>query len=389
HDYAGASSALLKAGLLDEGLSVRGFAAEQEQAALAQQKEQETQRYRQGMAFTQNLASLPLDQRADWAAQNWQHSGADMPFEQYLQTEGLDGFSDAGIAQDLAEFRAALGEGPPGPAEGKVVNDRLVDPTSGRVIGDFSDPTKLSVIEGQGGQYSFNPQTGEIQDLRIGNKPRSAGVTVNTGNAPSDRPIVGKPAQDTMFRYDPETNSYTGEIIPGTETARDRESLALKSATTRQLADQQFNTVAESIDKAIEMADGWSAGLMGQIGQNIGSTPARNLRAALETVMANIGFEKLQEMRESSPTGGALGNVTERELAFLQSVRGSLDQLQSPAQLRETLEKVKQSLTEIHNIRQFHSFTSATNSGNRAPTGDLREAPKNDFVYNPETGGFE
>ena len=46
-------------------------------------------------------------------------------------------------------------------------------------------------------------------------------------------------------------------------------------------------------------------------------------------------------MRENSPTGGALGQVTERELAFLQSVEGSLDQAQSEDQLRQILQRLR------------------------------------------------
>jgi hypothetical protein len=46
-------------------------------------------------------------------------------------------------------------------------------------------------------------------------------------------------------------------------------------------------------------------------------------------------------MRDSSPTGGALGQVTERELALLQSVAGTLDQAQSAEQLMQNLARLE------------------------------------------------
>lgn len=56
-----------------------------------------------------------------------------------------------------------------------------------------------------------------------------------------------------------------------------------------------------------------------------GGTPAASVEALLKPVQANAAFSALQKMREESPTGGALGNVTERELELLFSKEGVLD----------------------------------------------------------------
>lgn len=69
--------------------------------------------------------------------------------------------------------------------------------------------------------------------------------------------------------------------------------------------------------------------------------PERNLRARIDQLKADIAFERLQQMREESPTGGALGNVSNIELGLLQSTLGNLDTTQSPDQLRETLNSVQ------------------------------------------------
>lgn len=69
----------------------------------------------------------------------------------------------------------------------------------------------------------------------------------------------------------------------------------------------------------------------------------------LATVKANIGFSELNAIRSAigNKTGGALGNVTERELKFLQQVRGSLDMGQSSEQLRKNLENIQRSYKNV------------------------------------------
>jgi len=91
----------------------------------------------------------------------------------------------------------------------------------------------------------------------------------------------------------------------------------------------------------------FATGLPGQVLENFGGTDARNLRGDLDRIKANIGFDELNKMRRESPTGGALGQVTERELQFLQSVQGSLDQAQSPEQLEKMLWDVKLSTQRL------------------------------------------
>lgn len=84
-----------------------------------------------------------------------------------------------------------------------------------------------------------------------------------------------------------------------------------------------------------------STGFWGDKLQNIGGTNAADLRASVETIVSSIGFDKLQDMRDRSPTGGALGQVSERELAQLNASLGSLKQSQSKEQFKTNLMRVK------------------------------------------------
>lgn len=102
---------------------------------------------------------------------------------------------------------------------------------------------------------------------------------------------------------------------------------------------------------------GNTTGMFGQLLSKVGGTDANNLRAQLATIRSNIGFDKLQSMREASPTGGALGNVSEKENEYLQSVLGNVEQSQNPEQLKRNLLRLREAYLDI-----VHGY------GNR-PTG--------------------
>ena len=112
----------------------------------------------------------------------------------------------------------------------------------------------------------------------------------------------------------------------------------------------QNPTVTDNIDKLIPQLDedlaSWLpsnvAGFGGKILSNIAGSDAYDFNARIETIKANIGFDKLQAMRDASPTGGALGQVSEMELRQLNASMGNLDIGQSPEQLRENLIAVRE-----------------------------------------------
>lgn len=124
------------------------------------------------------------------------------------------------------------------------------------------------------------------------------------------------------------------------EKARPKAKLAMENAR------QRSTRVMEAIDRALPRVNSWTAGLAGAALDSLAGSPARDLRADIDTIRANIGFDELNAMRQSSPTGGALGQVSERELAFLQSVLTNLEQSQSPGQLRRNLGLAKKEIKD-------------------------------------------
>jgi hypothetical protein len=80
---------------------------------------------------------------------------------------------------------------------------------------------------------------------------------------------------------------------------------------------------------------------------NIPGGDAANAQAQLETLKAQVAFQTLQDMRNASKTGGALGQVAVQELEALQSVYGSLEQSQSRDQFEYNLKRLKNMYLDI------------------------------------------
>lgn len=176
--------------------------------------------------------------------------------------------------------------------------------------------------------------------------PGKVQADINAGLLPPDTPLqgggqrinvsTGTVPQGYRNVYDDNGNLVSQEPIPGGPADTSRQDAARQAQSAR-----AAGIVVQDIDKAIQQVSNWTAG-PGSALASIPGSGARDLQASLDTVRANIGFDRLQQMREASPTGGALGGIAIQELQMLQAVLGSLDTAQSPDQLRANLERLKQ-----------------------------------------------
>jgi hypothetical protein len=152
-------------------------------------------------------------------------------------------------------------------------------------------------------------------------------------------------------------------------------------------------TVIGAIDSATSKVNKWSAGPAAALIKNVPfvGQQAIDLQADIDTIIANIGFDKLQKMRWESPTGGALGNVAVQELSMLQSTLASLKTEQSPQQLRSKLGEVKrvyQGAMEKWN-RAIAAENEFLSSRGRAPRTGGDSGSSTRLRYNPATGRLE
>jgi hypothetical protein len=131
------------------------------------------------------------------------------------------------------------------------------------------------------------------------------------------------------------------EGLPMSKAEMKEESEQKKEEQRRTNALTKADIVTGKVDEALGKAGFFSTGATGAALGMIPGTGAYDLDRTLDTIKANIGFKELQDMREASPTGGALGQVAVQELTYLQAALSSLDKGQSEPQLRQNLEAVK------------------------------------------------
>lgn len=209
------------------------------------------------------------------------------------------------------------------------------------LVGSGTKPTddmrEYEFARSQGYQGSFTDYQGDMR--------RAGATNVTVGNAkygtiPSGYQLMEDEAGTRM------------EPIPGgpaaIEAQQRQEALAAKERGKQAYG----NIVTQDIDRAasiIKDAKFPVTGIFGSTSAWVPGTPAHDVAKLIETVKANAGFDRLQAMRDASPTGGALGQVTERELSFLQSAIGNLEQSQSKAQLLFNLDRVRAIYDEIVN----------------------------------------
>lgn len=98
-----------------------------------------------------------------------------------------------------------------------------------------------------------------------------------------------------------------------------------------------------AVDDVLPDIDTSTAGV-GSLLSMVPGSRAANVSAELSSVAANVAFNALAAMREASKTGGALGQVSERELDLLSAVEGSIRQNQSPENLKLQLGKIRESM---------------------------------------------
>ena len=100
----------------------------------------------------------------------------------------------------------------------------------------------------------------------------------------------------------------------------------------------EVNNVLDVAYDAMDLVSPTSTGLIGPLMAQIGGTDAKDLKEMASTLKANTAFKALFEMRQASKTGGALGNVSNQEIKLLHDSWRSLNQGQSPAQLRKNVQ---------------------------------------------------
>jgi hypothetical protein len=237
-----------------------------------------------------------------------------------------------------ASVATALNAPPSAPTAAPAGND-----SRARVAAMLNDPNPGIRQMGRQFAASIIQQQMKPSDYDIQQRPDGTVIAVNKRN-PQDLRVIeapgaGQSAIDFKAREAAAVAKAKGEA----------EKLVGQEQRTKE-EKQVGSVVVQDIDRAIKTMDTATlptTGATGYLLSNIGGTAARDVAGLIDTVKANAGFAELQKMRNNSPTGGALGQVSEREIAYLQSTIGNLEQSQSKEQLQDNLRRVKNTYMDI------------------------------------------
>lgn len=193
----------------------------------------------------------------------------------------------------------------------------------------------------------------EIEEKKGGNSEvvrSSQGIYTYGGRGNTAQPLLSESGEHLKSpTADP---TLAGQKIESQERAKVKVGKEKAFPKIRNKIASQNRQWALLDDKISEALSGiaWNTVGYGSWLDVLPESDAKNVKETFETIKANIGFDKIQDIRDNSPTGGALGPVSDFENRLTQAVQGSLDTTQSAEQLRKNLEIIQGNL---RGLRQY------------------------------------
>lgn len=215
-----------------------------------------------------------------------------------------------------------------------------------------------AILKGQ--QPSPQSGPGKVQaDINAGLLPagtplRGEGTTVKVdmgGGAPG----LGKLSTD--FGYvmdatgnpiiDPQTGLPQAAAIPGSPAALEAAQLAQKEGLGGGAKSVSTDTVMTAANEARALIGRTSTGTIGAGLAYLPESDAAEVNRQIEVMKSIAKIETLGAMRAASPTGGALGAVSDSESAMLAAAAGALDPRAGPERFGRQLDNYEKTLFRI------------------------------------------
>lgn len=290
------------------------------------------------------------------------------------------------------------------------VGDVIYDPNTHEAIGFYADESNYVPPNGRKVSYSrpvyFNdPTLAGFYNVPVQNQIASGpDVSVQTTVSPSivssstGAIMTGKPtdieSNKPLSASEIKTYQELGyDVTPGM-TASDLNGLVKTGDEKKPLSEEykveKSNAVITAANNVLSLIKGGTTGLDGILKAKIPGTQSFNLAKRIDTLKANIGFNELNAMRAASPTGGALGQVSERELTYLQATLGSLDQAQSEEELRKNVNGIIESVKRWQeNQKKYEAESPDVASGNTPKTLPTLPANFSTLTANGRKNGWD
>ena len=198
----------------------------------------------------------------------------------------------------------------------------------------------------QAAQMGLNPEGSYQRDTGSGKISAigGGGTTVNVGDRmPPDMISDGqggwipRPGSDTDYKRSRDKMN----------DAQASEKAATTAANRTAGIQRAGGTVVQDLGRAKALITDMVGG-GGVVGANarlakskLAGTPEYYVNEFIDSAKSNIGLDKLQQMRESSPSGGALGQVPIQQQLRLEKVLGTADVGMTPAMMDDNISRIQ------------------------------------------------
>jgi len=235
---------------------------------------------------------------------------------------------------------------------------------------------------------------GSLQDWQNSGASAAApniSTTVNTGEQPDSRPMADKPSKDFQRRWDAELGTWVDELIPGSGAATESRALEQKGLETERQSGIKMGTTLRSLDLNIkELEDGGVpvTGVIGAMGAKIPGSQASDFNNRTQQIQTRAALDEVQNMRDNSPTGGAVGQLTDSEREAIGIAATSMSSYTSKTEYLRAARKFREVMLDT----AYGQGTWALDDDGQVKFGDRPAIGKTSpqrFKFNPETGAIE
>ena len=163
-----------------------------------------------------------------------------------------------------------------------------------------------------------------------------------------------------------------------------------KNRQSLEAADIKKQSLANNIKQVISILDAnpGAAGF-GSLLRNLPTSDAQRVAALLDTIRANVAFNALQEMRANSPTGGALGNVSNVELQLLHESLNPLNQAMTADSLRDSLGKIEETNNKTLDVMKAAYNKDIERYKSETYEDMIKNTDFNDYVFDVNLFGAD
>jgi hypothetical protein len=162
----------------------------------------------------------------------------------------------------------------------------------------------------------------------------------------------------------------------------------------------EIDTMLRTINQIRSIYKGISPGVGGLANwlSYIPGTDASDVEKLTKTLQGNIAFKKLADMKAASPTGGALGAISEKELSLLASNLGSIDPSLSFFLFKQNIDEIenivsrakegiKEQIQSVEMPQNFQSIQSQENLVEIKSQEDWKKLKSGQkYIFNGVTG---